>query len=133
MRNLLALLLFVPCTLLSQLPDYVPETGLEMWFAFDGNYEDQSINQVGHIVTGTIPFAADRNGIASSALQFNGNASNFINVNYGPSMTFSDGFTISIWFEQWSFTSAGRRLMNCGNVAQGGKGFQMMKQEDPLY
>ena len=37
MRNLLALLLFVPSLCLAQLPDYVPTNSLVGWYPFDGN------------------------------------------------------------------------------------------------
>ena len=42
MKQLLALLLFVPSLCLAQLPDYVPTEGLVAWYPFNGMAADES-------------------------------------------------------------------------------------------
>ena len=55
MRNLLALLLFVPSLCLAQLPDYVPADGLVAWWALDGDGSDQSEQENDGNVFGATP------------------------------------------------------------------------------
>ena len=45
MRNLLALLLFVPYLVMAQVPTYVPADGLVAWWALDGDGSDQSAQE----------------------------------------------------------------------------------------
>ena len=46
MRNLLAVMVMLPCIASAQLPDYVPTSGLAAWFDFTQGIEDLSPNQV---------------------------------------------------------------------------------------
>ena len=69
MRNLLALLLFVPSLCLAQLPDYVPADGLVAWWALDGDGSDQSEQENDGNVFGATP-TSDRWGSENAAMYF---------------------------------------------------------------
>ncbi len=70
MRNLLALLLFVPFIVMAQVPTYVPADGLVAWYPLDGNALD--LSGLGHhgIVNGPMP-SVDRFGNPNGAYHFN--------------------------------------------------------------
>ena len=93
MRNLLALLLLAPYTLLAQVPDYIPTDGLVAYWPLDGNGLDQSGS--GHHLTETnIQPGQDRHGEAESTVVFNGVNSHLTldAFNLNQSGSFSVGF-----------------------------------------
>ena len=59
MRNLLALLLFLPSLCLAQIPNHIPTEGLQFWSAFDGNATDES-TQEGYFRNGSWRIAYSR-------------------------------------------------------------------------
>jgi uncharacterized protein (TIGR02145 family) len=67
MRNLLAFMAMLPCTLLSQPPDYVADNGLMIWYSMDGSGSN-AVNSQFNLNLGNISFGADRFGNPESAL-----------------------------------------------------------------
>ena len=94
MRNLLALLLFVPSHYLAQLPDYVPTNGLVAWYPLDGDATDESTLGLDGTMDGTA-LGTDRFGVTGKALYFDGNASVTC-----PSQNFPNGLTVSLWVKE---------------------------------
>ena len=72
MRNLLALMLFVPSLCLAQLPEFVPTDGLMAWYPFNGNADDESGNGNDGDVNGAT-LTEDEYGNSNSAYYFDGN------------------------------------------------------------
>ena len=66
MRNLLALLLFLPGLCLAQAPSYVPADGLVAWWALDGDGSDQSAQGNDGTVIGATPGTVTSPPILSS-------------------------------------------------------------------
>ena len=100
MKQLLALLLFVPSLCLAQVPDYVPTEGLVAWYPFIGNAYDQSGNDLNGSVNGAV-LTADRYGLGENAYYFGGDFPQFIalpeldaNLGQVGSQT-----SISLWFK----------------------------------
>ena len=110
MRNLLALLLFVPSLCLAQLPDYVPADGLVAWWALDGDGSDQSEQENDGNVFGATP-TLDRWGSENAAMYFTsigdriefGEISNDIGL---PNV----GMTISTWFQGEAYPTSGQSV-----------------------
>lgn len=100
MRNLLALLLFLPSLCLAQVPDYVPGEGLVAWYPFNGNANDESGNGNEGTVNGATP-ASDRQGILNQAFDFDGQ-DDFIDCGFDTSID-PDEITVSAWiqFDVW--------------------------------
>ena len=94
MRNLLALLLFVPSLCLAQVPDYVPTDGLVAWYPLDGDATDASPLGLDGTPDGTAP-DTNRFGEAGKALYFDGSASVTC-----PSQNFPNGLTVSLWVQE---------------------------------
>jgi len=69
MKQLLALLLFVPSLCLAQIPDYVSLDGLVGWYPFNGNTENLA-GVDGTLATTSTDWTMDRDGIDSSAIAF---------------------------------------------------------------
>jgi hypothetical protein len=82
-------------TSFTQVPTYVPTTGLVGWWPFNGNANDESGNGNNGTVNGAT-LTTDRNGLASSAFSFDGNA-DFINCGNNSSVNISGSITISSW------------------------------------
>ena len=95
MRNLLALLLFVPSLCLAQVPTYVPTDGLVGWWPFNGNAEDQSDFGNHGESAGAVP-AVDRFGQFSAAYFFDGASA--ITIPHSSSIAPGSALTISCWF-----------------------------------
>ena len=98
MRNLLALLLFMPSLCLAQLPEYVPTDGLVAWYPLDGNVTDESTLGLNGTMDGTTP-GTNRFGEAGKALYFDGSASVTC-----PSQNFPNGLTVSLWVQESEIT-----------------------------
>ena len=71
MRNLLALLLFMPSLCLAQIPDYVPADGLMAFYALDGNALDASPH-ANHGAMTSVAFVEDRFGNPQGSAYFSG-------------------------------------------------------------
>jgi hypothetical protein len=87
----LALLTLICTSAQAQLPSYLPADGLVGWWPFNGNANDESGNGNDGVFflgsNGTISFIDDRNGIASSSIDFN-SISSFNTL--GPYITLSN-------------------------------------------
>ena len=105
MKQLLALLLFVPSLCFAQLPDYVAVEDLIAWYPFNGNADDSGPG--GHDGTlHNISFTSDRYGELNGALEFNGTSS-YVSVAHDANLNLSGSeFTLSVWvnhheFDEW--------------------------------
>ena len=78
----------------TQIPNYVPTTGLVGWWPFNGNLNDQSGNAYNGVLTGG-QYVANRNGTANSALQFTSAATGYVDLNIGSTLT--DQFSVMVW------------------------------------
>jgi hypothetical protein len=78
----------------AQTPNYVPTTGLVGWWPFNGNLNDQSGNAYNGILTGG-QYVVNRNGTASSALQFTSAATGYVDLNIGSTLT--GQFSVMVW------------------------------------
>ena len=104
MRNLLALLLFVPSLCLAQVPDYVSPDGLIGWFPLNGSLESGIIGIPDGQISGPTG-TTDRFGVSCGALSFDG-------INDEATIDHYSGFenleelTISIWLNPSEYPSA---------------------------
>ena len=78
----------------TQIPNYVPTTGLVGWWPFNGNLNDQSGNANNGVLTGG-QYVANRNGTANSALQFTSAATGYVDLNIGSTLT--GQFSVMVW------------------------------------
>ena len=110
MRNLLALLLFVPSPCLAQLPDGVPSNGLIAYYGFSNNGLDATGSAPEMLLVGSATYTSDRFGQANSALYPNGGSAN----TDGPFFDYGWGepFTFAIWFTRPLNTGGNARLMS---------------------
>jgi hypothetical protein len=94
---LISLLALFSQSIFSQIPNYVPASGLVGWWPFNGNANDESGNGNNGTVNGAI-LTNDRFGVVDKAYSFNGlvNGSN-INVNTNFFNTGLNEFTLSTW------------------------------------
>ena len=105
MRNLLALLLFVPSLCHAQVPDYVAVEDLIAWYSFNGNADDSGPGSHNGILHNT-SFTSDRHGELNGALEFNGSNS-YVSVAHDVNLNLSGSeFTLSVWvnhhgFDEW--------------------------------
>ena len=99
MNRFFTLLLAASClTADGQVPDYVPTDGLVGWWAFDGNAQDESGNDIDLTEVGSVEYVSDRFGNAISAIGFNGGATES-RVQF-PNFSLIDGWnqgTLSFW------------------------------------
>ena len=93
---LLAALVLTLGSVFSQVPSYVPNSGLVGWWPFNGNAIDASGNGYNGVVTGAI-LSTDRIGNANSAYNFNG-STNYITLSGTSTINFSQGATFAAWF-----------------------------------
>jgi hypothetical protein len=104
-------------TMAQSLPNYVPFNGLIGWWPFNGNANDESINNNNGIVNGAL-LTEDRFGEADHAYNFNG-IDNFIDLGNSNSLNSIDtNFTISVWINDFSI------LDNSTIIACHATGFQ---------
>jgi hypothetical protein len=80
------------------LPPYVSTNGLVGWWPFNGNANDESVNENDGEVHGAT-LTTDRYSQTNKAYSFNGETS-YISV---PGAAFNDGISISVWVKQTSF------------------------------
>ncbi len=100
----------------SQLPSYVPTTGLLAWYPMNGNGNDVSGTNNNATNNGAT-FINDRNGVANAAASFNGTTA-YMSV-ATPTFTFTStgSFSYSFWINKQTQPTAGIVLMTGSNVA----------------
>ena len=117
MKNNIILFISI-CLLLGQLqaqtqiPSYVPTTGLVGWWPFNGNANDESGNGNNGTVNGAT-LTTDRNGLANKSYSFSG-ANNYILINNGLISNVFGSFSISLWFKT-NTTNVGTLLSDRGS------------------
>ena len=95
MRKLLVLLLLAPCTLLAQVPDYVPTDGLVAWYPMNGNALDESGNGLNGNLNGP-SLTEDRFGL-QAALHFDG-TNDHILIPHNDQLSFANNtVTLAMW------------------------------------
>ena len=94
------MLLMSSSSLKAQVPSYVPTNGLVGWWPFNGNANDESGNGNNGTVNGAT-LTSDRLGNLNKAFNFNG--TNFITVPDNNLLDLTDNFSISSWFNAYSF------------------------------
>ena len=111
-KLLLILSLALSTTAFSQVPSYVPTSGLQGWWPFNGNANDESVNSYDGTVNGAT-LTTDRFGIANAAYSFNGIANSILvpSVFYDISVSHS----ISMWVSINDLTLVGQYLWNTSN------------------
>jgi hypothetical protein len=87
-------LALTPQMIMAQMPSYLPTNGLEGYWTFNNNANDESGNGHNGVVNGAT-LTADRYGNPNSAYSFNG-INNYIQTNY-PGVLGNNFRTISFW------------------------------------
>lgn len=82
----------------SQVPSYVPTSGLTGWWPFNGNANDESINGNNGVVTGAT-LTNDRLGNGNKAYSFNGSSNIKVSIPLGLAPVSSAYFSISLWLK----------------------------------
>jgi hypothetical protein len=82
------------------LPSYLPANGLVAWYPFNGNANDESGNNNNGVLNGPT-LTSDRFGNVNRAYSFLG--SDFITVPENNLLDLTDNFSISSWFNAFSF------------------------------
>ena len=121
-RIIFGLLLLVSFNSFSQIPNYVPTNGLEGWWPFNGNANDESGNGRHGTINGAT-LTADRYGTPNSAYYFTGNKN--ISANADSLPIGNSPRTMSLWFNvasvpntipAWVLMNYGKSMTNnaCG-------------------
>ncbi len=84
---------------IAQVPNYIPTDNLFSWISFNGNFNDESINNFTLNNSG-VTLSTDRFGNPNSAGYFNGSS----NLEFNDSFDFNER-TISLWVETSSFNN----------------------------
>jgi hypothetical protein len=108
------LLIFVQFQSFAQIiPAYVPQNGIVGWYPFNGNANDESLNNNNGTVNGAT-LSTDRFGTTSAAYSFDG-VNDFIEVTDNNSLDLGSTYSISLWtiFNPTSFV-IGKYLLNKG-------------------
>ena len=96
---LIGILLFGFASLHSQIPDYVPKTGLIGWWPFNGNAQDESGNGNHGTPMNGVLLSADRFANTNAAYSFDG-VDDYIEILNSSSLNSpTQAITISIWFK----------------------------------
>ena len=93
---LIGILLFGFTSLHSQIPDYVPKTGLIGWWPFNGNAQDESGNGNHGVLMNNVKFIKDRFNDSSKAITLQGDSSYVVT---SLKTIQSNSYTISCWFK----------------------------------
>jgi hypothetical protein len=103
-KNILTLLMMGFCIVsgFSQVPSYVPTSGLVGWWPFDGNAKDVSSNNNHGTVNGAT-LTSDRFGKTNSAYSFDGDD----NIVANP-VSVTNGLTVSCWTKGISLSEGGQ-------------------------
>jgi subtilisin-like proprotein convertase family protein len=97
----------------AQVPSYVPTNGLVGWWPFNGNANDETINNFNGILTGG-QYTAGRGGVANTAILFNSSTAGYVDVNIGNNLV--GQFSVMMWIR--ADRSAG--YVGESNVCPGG-------------
>lgn len=102
----------------SQIPSYVPTSGLVGWYPFNGNANDLSGNGNNLTNNNSVTFSADRFSLSSSSANFNGINQTLSKTNPSIFSGNSDR-TISFWINQSGTITGQSSLININNGANG--------------
>ena len=106
------ILLFGFTNLHSQIPDYVPKTGLIGYWPFNGNAQDESGNG-NHGIEHNIQLTLDRNSKSNSAMFFDGKTS-FVSIkNFGSEPISDSAITITGWVKTNHKIPEGESMFVC--------------------
>lgn len=116
MKHLLPFLFLFCLPALAQIPSYVPVSGLQCYYPFNGNSNDAG-NLNNHLTNFGAVLTTDRFGNANAAYNFNG--SNQYLIRNTPSFTFNSTstFTVSFWHNRNTTSVVGIPLMHATNAA----------------
>ena len=131
MNRLLTLLFAASClTATSQVPDYVPTEGLVAWWAFDGDVQDASNNQI-HGTSYAASFVPDRFNNDDGAIHIEGNGL----VDFGLDPRFGvvsgAGRTVAFWVK--SEMEVIPRLQKYQNSVSGNSNFSLGRLLTPIF
>ena len=116
MKHLLPFLFLFCLPALAQIPSYVPVSGLQCYYPFNGNGNDASVLN-NHLTDNGAVLTTDRFGATDAAYNFNG-SSQFL-IRNTPSFTFNSTstFTVSFWHNRNTSSVVGIPLMHATNAA----------------
>ena len=116
MKHLLPFLFLFCLPALAQIPSYVPVSGLQCYYPFNGNGNDASILN-NHLTNNGAVLTTDRFGTTDAAYNFNG-SSQFL-IRNTPSFTFNptSTFTVSLWHNRNTSSVVGIPIMHATNTA----------------
>ncbi len=119
MRKTITLVIILTANITySQVPNYVPTSGLFGWWPFNGNANDESGNGNNGTVNGNVFLSSDRFGNSNQAYSFPGNSSSYIDVNNSMSLQIQQSLSISVWlYMEGGF--ANPRIIHFGNGSSG--------------
>jgi hypothetical protein len=116
MKHLLPFLFLFCLPALAQIPSYVPVSGLQCYYPFNGNGNDASVLN-NHLTNNGAVLTTDRFGTTDAAYNFNG--SNQFLIRNTPSFTFNptSTFTVSFWHNRNTSSVVGIPIMHATNTA----------------
>jgi hypothetical protein len=116
MKLLLPFLFLFCLSALAQIPSYVPVSGLQCYYPFNGNGNDASVLN-NHLTNNGAVLTTDRFGTTDAAYNFNG-SSQFL-IRNTPSFTFNptSTFTVSLWHNRNTSSVVGIPIMHATNTA----------------
>lgn len=95
----------------SQIPNYIPTSGLVGYWPFTGNANDASVNgHNGTAINGTT-LIADRNGVPNAAYSFDG-VNDYIDVPYSSALINLPTLSLSVWVNLNNITPTLRRILH---------------------
>jgi hypothetical protein len=116
MKFSVAFFLILSFAAFAQIPSYVPVSGLQSYYPFNGNGNDaSSLNN--HLTNNGAVLTTDRFGTSNAAYSFNGSSQYLIRNT--PSYTFnpSSTFTVSLWHNRNTSSVVGIPIMHATNAA----------------
>ena len=116
MKHLLPFLFLFCLPVLAQIPSYVPVSGLQCYYPFNGNGNDASVLN-NHLTNNGAVLTTDRFGSTDAAYNFNGSTQYLIRNT--PSFTFNptSTFTVSLWHNRNTSSVVGIPIMHATNAA----------------
>jgi hypothetical protein len=116
MKHLLPFLFLFCLPVLAQIPNYVPVSGLQCYYPFNGNGNDASVLN-NHLTNNGAVLTTDRFGSTDAAYNFNG-STQFL-IRNTPSFTFNptSTFTVSLWHNRNTSSVVGIPIMHATNAA----------------
>ena len=116
MKHLLPFLFLFCLPVLAQIPSYVPVSGLQCYYPFNGNGNDASVLN-NHLTNNGAVLTTDRFGSTDAAYNFNGSTQYLIRNT--PSFTFNptSTFTVSLWHNRTTSSVVGIPIMHATNAA----------------